>query len=300
MKSYIEKNTKLRINAKSEFEKTFYKLMNNSVYGKTMENIRKHKDIKLVTNNTRRKKLASEPNHHTCKHFSENLIAIEMRKTKIHMRKPVYIGQAVLDISKTLMYEFWYDYIKPKYEDNAKLCYMDIDSFIVHIKTEGFCKDISDDVKERFDTSGYSKDDKRLPVGLNKKVIEKRKDEWNCFVTAEFVSLASKGHAYVCDNDKIDKRVKGIKRCVRDKVLKFQNYIDALLLNKTIIAKQQRFKSDDHTITTEEINKIALSRKDDKRIQSFDGIHTYPIGIDNDLLNELETIIKNKRISLHY
>ena len=177
MKSYIEKNTKLRINAKSEFEKTFYKLMNNSVYGKTMENIRKHRDIELVTNHARRKKLASEHNYHTCKYFSENLIAIEMRKTKIHMRKPVYIGQAVLDISKILMCDFWYDYIKPKYEDNAKLCYMDIDSFIVHIKTEGFCKDISDDVKERFDTSGYSKDDKRLPVGLNKKVIEKRKDE---------------------------------------------------------------------------------------------------------------------------
>ena len=116
MKPYIEKNTKLRIQSKNEFEKNFYKLMNNSVYGKTMENIRKHKDIKLVTNNTRRKKLASEPNHHTCKHLKcihENLIAIEMRKTKIHMRKPVYIGQAVLDISKTLMYEFWYDYIKP-------------------------------------------------------------------------------------------------------------------------------------------------------------------------------------------
>ena len=113
MKPYIEKNTKLRIQSKNQFQKNFYKLMNNSVYGKTMENIRKHKDIKLVTNNTRRKKLASEPNYHTCKHFSENLIAIEMRKTKMHMRKPVYIGQAVLDISKTLMYEFWYDYIKP-------------------------------------------------------------------------------------------------------------------------------------------------------------------------------------------
>ena len=177
---------------------------------------------------------------------------------------------------------------------------MDTDSFIIHIETEDFYKDISDDVKAPFDTSGYLKDDKRLPVGLNKKVIVKMKDELNGIAMSEFVSLASKVYACVCDNDKIDKRVKGIKRCVRDKVLKFQNYIDALLLNKTIIAKQQRFKSDHHTITTEEINKIALSRKDDKRIQSFDGIHTYPIGIDNDLLNELETIIKNKRISLHY
>ena len=152
MKPYSEKNTKLRIESKNEFEKNFYKLMSNSVYGKTMENIRKHRYITSDTNNTRRKKLASEPNYHTCKHFSENLIAIEMRKTKMHMRKPVYIGQAVLDISKTLMYEFWYDYIKPKYEDNAKLCYMDTDTFILHIETEEFYKDISDDVEARFDT----------------------------------------------------------------------------------------------------------------------------------------------------
>ena len=177
---------------------------------------------------------------------------------------------------------------------------MDTDSFIIHIETEDFYKDISDDVKARFDTSGYVKNDKRLPVGLNKKVIGKMKDELNGIVMSEFVSLASKVYPYVCDNDKIDKRVKGIKRSLRGKVLKFQNYIDALLLNKTIIAKQQRYKSDDHTITIEEINKIALSRKDANRIQGFDGIHTYPIGIDNDLLNELETIIKNKHIFLYY
>ena len=208
MKPCIEKNTKLRMESKNEFEKNFYKLMNNSVYRKTMENIRKHRDIKLVTNNTKRKKLASEPNYHTCKHFSENLIAIERRKRKIHMRKPVYIGQAVLDISKTLMYEFWYDYIKPKYEDNAKLCYMDTDSFIMHIETEDFYKDISDDAEARFGTSGYSKDDKRLPVALNKKVIGQMKDELNGTAMSEFVSLASKVYGYVCDNDETDKELK--------------------------------------------------------------------------------------------
>ena len=124
--------------------------MNNSVYGKTMENIRNHRDIKLVTTNGKRKKLSSEPNYHSCKYFSENLIAIEMRKAKTYMNKPVYIGQAVLDISKTLMYEFWYDYIKPKYGEKAKLCYMDTDSFIMFIETEDFYKDVSNDVKERF------------------------------------------------------------------------------------------------------------------------------------------------------
>ena len=111
MKSYIDKNTKLRKESKNEFDKGFYKLMNNAVYGKTMENLRNHRDIRLVTTNARRKQLVSQPNYHTCKRFSGNLIAIELRKTKVYMNKPMYIGQAVLDISKTLMYIFFYDYL---------------------------------------------------------------------------------------------------------------------------------------------------------------------------------------------
>ena len=122
LKPYIDMNTKLRTEAKNDFEKDFFKLMTNSVFGKTMENVRNHRDIKLVTTNERRNKLVSEPNYHTTKYFSENLLAIEIRKTKILMNKPVYLGQAILDISKTLMYEFWYDYIKPKYNGKAKLC----------------------------------------------------------------------------------------------------------------------------------------------------------------------------------
>ena len=125
------------------------------------------------------------------------------------------------------------------------------------------------------------------------------KGESNGLAMTEFVALASKVYAYVCDNDKVDKRVKGIKRCVRDKVLKFQQYMDALLLNKTITATQQRFKNDHHRITTEKINEITLSRKDDKRIQGFDIIHPYLIEIDNDLLNELETERRNKPIQLY-
>ena len=105
-----------------------------------MENVRKHRDIKLVTTDKRRNQLASEPNYHTTKYFSENLMAIEMKKTKVKMNKPIYLGMSILDISKTLMYEFWYDYIKPKYQDRAKLCYMDTDSFVIYIKTEDFFK----------------------------------------------------------------------------------------------------------------------------------------------------------------
>ena len=136
LKPYIDLNTELRKEAKNGFEKDFFKLMNNAVFGKTMENVRKHRDIKLVTTDKRRNQLASEPNYHTTKYFSENLIAIETEKTKVKMNKPIYLGMSILDISKTLMYEFWYDYIKPKYQDRAKLCYMDIDSFVIHIKAE--------------------------------------------------------------------------------------------------------------------------------------------------------------------
>ena len=148
-------NTELRKQAKNDFEKDFFKLMNNSIVGKTMENVRKHRDIKLVTTDKRRNQLVSEPNYHKTKWFSENLLAIEMKKIKAKMNKPVYPGLSILEISKTLMYEFRYDYIKPKYQNNAKLCYMDTESFIINIKTEDFYDDIANDVEKRFDTSNY-------------------------------------------------------------------------------------------------------------------------------------------------
>ena len=152
--------------------------MNNSVFGKTMENVRKHRDIKLVTTDKRRNQLVSEPNYHTTKYFSENLLAIEMKKTKVEMNKPVYLGMAILDISKTLMYEFWYDYIIPKYGDRVQLCYMDTNSFVIHIITEDFYKDIANTVERWFDTSNYDENDERpLPRGMNKKVIGLFKDE---------------------------------------------------------------------------------------------------------------------------
>ena len=122
MKPYIDKNTELRKNAKNNFEKDFYKLMNNAVFGKTMENVRNRRDVKLVVTEERRKKLVSEPNYDSRKVFSESLMAIEMRKTEVFIDKPIAVGQAVLDISQTLMYEFWYEYLKPKYSDNINLC----------------------------------------------------------------------------------------------------------------------------------------------------------------------------------
>ena len=171
-------NTNLRKEAKNDFEKDFFKLMNNSVFGKTMENVRNHRDIKLVTSDRQRKKFASEPNYHTTKHISKDLLIMEMKKAEVKMNKPIYLGQAILDISKTVMYEFWYDYLKPKYGDDVRLCYTDTDSFIIHVKTEDFYKDIANDVNKWFDTSKYKKGDNiPLPTGINEGVPSKLKDE---------------------------------------------------------------------------------------------------------------------------
>ena len=192
LKPCIMMKTELRMHAENDFEKEFYKLMNNSVFAKTMENVRNHRDIKLVATEKKTLKLISEPNYHTAKHFSDNLIAIEMKKkkkkTRVKMNKPIYLGQVILDVSKTVMYEFCYNYIKPKYEDKARLCYMDTDSFIMNIKTEDFFKDIADDVERWFHTSNYDEKDKRpLPIGKNRKVVGLFNDELVGKIMAEHI-----------------------------------------------------------------------------------------------------------------
>ena len=191
LKPYIDMNTELRKVAKNDFEKDLFKLMNNSVFVKTMENIRKHRDIKLVTTDKRRSKLVSEPNYQTVNLISEDLSIIEMKKTKVKINKPIYLGLSILEISKTLMYKFWYDYMKPKYANNVKLCYMEMDSFIMNIKTNDFYKDISNDVENRFDTSNYEVN-RPLPTGKNKKVIGLMKDELCGKIITEFVTLRPK------------------------------------------------------------------------------------------------------------
>ena len=146
MKEYIDFNTKLRTAATNDFEKDFYKLMNNSVFGKTTENIRKYSNIKLVTNREAYLKAVMKPNFKSGVLFGENLMGCEMGKIKVVMNKPVYLGQVILDLSKTVMYEFHYDYMVPKYGKKLDLCYMDTDSLIYNIEMEDFYKDIAEDV----------------------------------------------------------------------------------------------------------------------------------------------------------
>ena len=220
-----------------------------TAFGRTMENVRKHRDIKLVKTDKRRNQLSSEPNYHRTKYFSENLTAVEMKKTKVKMNKLIYLGMSILDISKTLMYEFWYDYIKPKYQDRAKLCYMDTDSLIIHIKTDNFYKEIANDVEKQFDTSNYDDNDKRpLPVGKNKKVIGFFEHELGGKIIKEFVVLREKTYSYLTDDDSEDEKAKGTKKCVIKRRLMFGNYTDCLFNDKTILKSQQKFKSDCHNV----------------------------------------------------
>ena len=188
LKPYIYMmNTKLKKSGKNDFEKDLFNLMNNLVFGKTMENIRKHKDIKLVTTDKKRRKLVSEPNYHTINLISEDFSIIEMKKTKLKMNKPIYLRLSILETSKILIYEFWYDYMKPKYGNDLKLCYMDTDSFIINTKINDFHEDIATDVANRFDTSNYEVN-RSLPMGKNKKIIGLMKDELGAKIIMEFVT----------------------------------------------------------------------------------------------------------------
>ena len=227
------------------------------------------------------------------KYLSENLMANQMKKAKVKMNKPIYLGMSILDISNTLTYEFWYDYIKPKYQDKAKLCYMDTDSFVIHIKTEDFYEDIAGDVEEWFYTTNYEEDDKRpLPIAKNKKVIGLFKDELGGKIMKEFCALRAKTYSYLMDDNSEVKKSKGTKKCVIKRELMFENYKDCLFNNKIILKSQQRFKSHHHNVYTEQINKIALSSNDDKRLQTFDKITTYPYGTNAFKVCESEMLSK--------
>ena len=210
-------------------------------------------------------------------YISEDLSVIEMNKTKVKMNKPICLGVLILDISKILMYEFWYVYMKPKYNDNVNLCYMDTDSFVMNIKTNDFYKYISSDVDKRFNTSNYEVDIP-LPTGKNKKVIGLMKDELGGKIITEFVTLRPKTYSYLTDDGKEDKKAKGTKKKVINRMIKFNDYKNCFLKDKVLLKSQQRFISKKHDVYTEDINKIALSNDDDKRIVSSDKITSYPYG----------------------
>ena len=277
LEKYITLNTNLRMEAKNEFEKDFLKLMNNSVFGKTMENIRNRVNIKLVNDKKQAEKLSAKPNFNHCNIFSEDLVAIHMKKTKLYFNKPVYLGMCILDSSKTLMYEFYYNYIKKKYGDKAKLLFTDTDSSMYEIQTEDFYRDISADVKHRFDTSDYPPNHPSgIPSGFNKKVLGVFKDKGK--VIDEFVGLRAKLYSYRMFEGKESKKCKGIKKAVVKNSITHADYKTCLFTRKEQLRKMNVIRSHMHEVYTEEVNKIALSPSDDKRHILEDQTHTLALG----------------------
>ena len=276
---YIALNTNLRTNAKNNFEKDFFKLMNNSVFGKTMENIRNRKDIKLVTSKQQALKLIAKPNFKNRTIFTENLISVHMGKTKLVFNKPVYVGMCILDVSKTLMYDFHYNYIKPKYGEKALLLMTDTDSLCYELETEDFYKDIAGDVESKFDTSAYPKDHPSgIKTGVNKKVIGMMKDECNGEVMEGFVGLRAKLYATKMNNGVESKKCKGINKVVTKNDIAFKDYKDVLFNQTVQMRKMNVIRSYGHEVYTETVNKTALSGNDDKRLVLLDRIQTMAYG----------------------
>ena len=210
LKQYIDFNTQKRTNAKNAFEKDFFKLMNNSVFGKTMENIRKRVDVRLVTDGNKLLKMVAKPTYVSSKIFNENLVAVHKIKETLTLNRPAYIGMCILDLSKTLMYDFHYNYIKQKYGSKAKLLFTDTDSLTYEIEAKDVYSDFWND-KDKFDNSDYSVSSPYFD-NTNKKVIGKFKDEAAGILITEFVGLRSKMYSYIKDNRTGGKTAKGIKK----------------------------------------------------------------------------------------
>ena len=276
LKKYIDFNTEKRKQAVNTFESDFFKLMNNSVYGKTMENLRKRVNVKLITNQNKLLKCVSKPTFVTSKIINEDLVVVHQLKETITMNRPIYIGVCILDLSKTLMYDFHYNYIKKKYNDKAKLLFTDTDSLTYEITCNDLYNNFWND-KDKFDFSYYPENCKFYDK-TNKKVIGKFKDETSFYPIQEYIGLKSKMYSYVLDNKNGDQKAKGIKKNVIKKDIKHDDYKETLFGCKQLHHIMKTIRSINHKIGSYEINKISLSCYDDKRYIQDDGISTYAYG----------------------
>ena len=258
--------------AKNEFEKTFFKLANNSVYGRTMMNVRNHRDVRFVKTEEQLKKLVNKPNFSGARKFQENLIGVEMKKKCVMLNQPIYVGFSILEISKTLMYDFHYGYIIPKYEKRAKLLFTDTDSLCYEIKTEDIYADMKSDI-HLFDTSEYPKNH-ILYSEENKKVLGKMKDESFGRPIAEFVGLRSKMYSLLG----MKKTAKGVSRYVVEKSLNHAQYKDCLFKSQFNLVQMNQILSNKHVVNSVTRTKIGLSPFDDKRYVLKDGMNTLAYG----------------------
>ena len=276
LKEYIDFNTQKRTNAKNAFEKDFFKLMNNSVFGKTMENIRKRVDVRLVTDENKLLKMAAKPTYVSSKIFNKNLVAVHKIKETLTLNRPAYVGMCILDLSKTLMYDFHYNYIKQKYGSKAKLLFTDTDSLTYEIETSDAYQDFWND-KDKFDNSDYPEDSQYFDK-TNKKVIGKFKDEAAGIPITEFVGLRSKMYSYMKDNDKGGKTAKGIKKNIIKKNITHENYKNVLFNNEQMHHTMKTIRSNLHQLGSYELNKVSLSCFDDKRYIHSNGVTSHAYG----------------------
>ncbi|XP_076672220.1 uncharacterized protein LOC143371155 [Andrena cerasifolii] len=274
LRDYIELNTRFRTCATNDFEKNLYKLMINAVFGKTMENVRNHVDVKLLTHWDGRygaEAMIAKPNFHSRSVFSENLIPVEMRKLEVKFNKPIYVGMCILDISKICLYEFHHEYMSPQHAQNCKILYTD--SLIYHIR----CDDIYESMKrniDRFDTSDYPIENAYNMPRLNKKVPGLMTDENNGAIMTEFVVLRAKMYALHVDGKKDTKKAKGVKTNVIARTITFDNYTQCLQKEIEMVRRQSCTRSKLHKVYTISEFKIALSPYDDKRYIVLDSTDT--------------------------
>lgn len=269
LKPYIDLNTQLRANATNKFDQNCFKLMNNAVFGKSMENVRKHVDIKLVSKWNGQwgaRCLISKPNFHKCKIFTKNLVAIELTKTEIKMNKPIYLGMCILEISKILIYLFHYSFMCIVYGNRCYIVYMDTDSLVYVTKGDLDIYKLMADNIDKFDTSNYAENNAyNLPL-VNKRQLGLMKDELGGQIITEFVGLRSKMYAMrVNDEDKI-KKIKGIKSNIVKTTITFNDFLNCLNSNQTIYRSQNTLRSKKHVMYSIKQSKVALSANDDKRV----------------------------------
>ncbi|VVC30263.1 DNA polymerase, palm domain,DNA-directed DNA polymerase, family B, conserved site [Cinara cedri] len=266
-----------RANTDDEFLKDYYKLMNNSVFGRTMMNTRNFRDLKIISD----EKYVSKPNFDRATIFTENLVAVYMKKTEVKLNKPIYLGMCILDMSKVRMYDFYYNTLKKTYGKNIRLLYTDTDSLIVEITTEDFYTDVknNEQLLNEFDFSEYPENNKYGLPRINKKVPGKFKDEFNGKILSEFFGLRSKLYAFkLFENEHEVKRAKGVKKPIVKNELCFDDFYECLITRDPKYVKQNTFRTENHEISTVKQKKKALSAYDDKRYILENGIDTVAWG----------------------
>jgi hypothetical protein len=287
MKSYIDLNTEKRREAsikKNKFEEDFYKLMSNSVYGKTMENIRKRQNIKLCNNGKQVSKLIMKPKYKHRTVIDERMILVHKLSNKLKLDKPIYVGWAILELSKLEMYKFWYDIIKPYFGNKARLLMSDTDSFIIEftdidpykfIRNNSEHFDLSNYPDDHFIFNGMSKDQIEEIKNRNEKSLGKMKDELGGKISKEFIGLRSK--MYTLDHIK---KLRGIKSSIVENEISVEDY-RKMLKNKTIYKTMNVIRSRKHEIYSETINKVALTRplEDNKNYVDTDAISRVSVGL---------------------